>query len=293
MGTIGAASVTARASGAFTVMLGFVGMVFPCLAFAWDGLVRRRALIAPFPVGATLGGNAALLKHVWAVVLALFALLLGGFFLLAAWGFYLVALQRQCPGRASLACVGALAASATWVGWAWFGLCAGWFVIVWLRIGDPRKRVLVPGVWYQQDRAAEFANRQLRARGLAPLSPRRLYAMEAGLVRWLTWHQRLGPGAVPRGQGRPPGSPPAGPAPSGPSEAREVPGVAAADEVLAAIERERDYLAASEAERTAMKALIPYFLDLARRGERQSPLARWWVRTGQLARLGIYGRRTL
>jgi hypothetical protein len=63
--------------------------------------------------------------------------------------------------------------------------------------------------------------------------------------------------------------------------------------VLAVLEHEEVYLAADETQREALKALIPYFLDLARHGERQSAVARWWARTGQLARLGIYGRRTL
>ena len=61
--------------------------------------------------------------------------------------------------------------------------------------------------------------------------------------------------------------------------------------VLAAVEKERVYLAADETQRAALRILIPYFLDLARRGERKSPIARWWARTGQLARLGSTAAR--
>lgn len=285
LSTLAAPDVTDAASSAFTVMLGFAGLVFPCGAFAWDGLVRRHALIWSFPVGATLGQQAASITRLRAVVLGVVSALLGVFLLGLAVEFYRVALLRQCPGHASLACVGALTASVPWAGWLWFGICTGWFVFVWLRIGDPRKRVLVSGVWYQQDRAAGVVNRRLRAQGLLPLAPERLYQIEGVLVRWLNQHGWLGPGVTGPGYGLPPAA-----WPQGAAEAQEV---AEPDVVLTAVEGERVYLAADETQRAALRILIPYFLDLARRGERKSALARWWARTGQLARLGIYGRRTL
>lgn len=285
LSTLAAAGVNAAASGAFATMLIFAGLVPLCIAFAWDGLVRRHALVWSFPVGATLGQQAASITRLWAVVLGAFAAVLGLFLLLLSWEFYRIALKRQCPGHASLACTGALASSTTWIAWAWFSLFVFWFVFVWLRFGDPRKRVLVSGIWYQQDRAAELVNRQMRARGLAPLAPARLYTLQTGLVRWLNWHGWLGSAAAGPARAPSPVSPPGG--------ARGTPGVADADVVQAAMREQAAYRALGESEREAVTLLIPYFLDLARRGQRQSPIARWWARTGQLARLGIYGRRTL
>ena len=219
LSTLAAPGVTEAASSAFTVMLGFVGIALPCFAFAWDGLIRRHALIWSFPVGATLGQQATSITRLRAVVLGTFSALLGVFLLGLAVEFYRVALLRQCPGHASLTCVGALTASVPWEGWLWLGICTGWFVLVWLRIGDPRKRVLVSGVWYQQDRAAGVVNRRLRAQGLAPMAPQRLYQIETVLVRWLNEHGWLGPGATGPGHGLPAAALPQG-APCGPRGGR-------------------------------------------------------------------------
>jgi hypothetical protein len=149
-------------------------------------------------------------------------------------------------------------------------------VVVWLRMGDPRKRVLVYGVWYHQQKVAREINRRLGQQGLAPLSRERLYALEEavlGLMRargWLVYGEAWLDGGRKR-------------------TAVAIPPERMAHEAL----REQAFAQLGESERVAVELLLTYFQTQARRAHQMSPLRRWWVGTGQRGRLGVYGRRAL
>jgi hypothetical protein len=66
------------------VTLGMLGLVFPCWAFAWDGLVRRQMAVPLFPFGSGLPGRAALISRLKAAAIGLLAALVGLFCLLFA-----------------------------------------------------------------------------------------------------------------------------------------------------------------------------------------------------------------
>jgi hypothetical protein len=156
-------------------------------------------------------------------------------------------------------------------------MCVGWFVIVWLWMGDPRKRVLVYGVWYHQEQVARQVNRRLQAPGLAPLPREQLYVWEDGLVRLLRERGWLDHGQPPLEQG-------------GHRTAREVP---PPETMLAKVLHERAYHGMGASERAAIGLLLDHFLTQAQRAEQMSPLRRWWVGRSQAAKLGVYGRRAL
>jgi hypothetical protein len=127
---------TSGDGGEFEVALILVALVFPCIAFAWDGLVRRQLLLHAFP----FGGGSVTLKHIGSLLVALLAVAIGLVCVFFALGFCLVGSQL-C--HSSFACMVGLV---EFPAWGWFGMWVVWFFYVWLRLGDPRKRVLVYGV---------------------------------------------------------------------------------------------------------------------------------------------------
>lgn len=269
-------SLAARRAAFFTGILIFLGLSIPCFALAWDGLVRRRMLLYGFPVRGALGDQARLVRRVWAFAIGLLCLLAGLICLLLAYGTWLIAIERQCQGHFSLACADTLAGSAEWYAWAWLGMFVLWFLIVWLRAGDPRKRVLVYGVWYHQQQVARHVNQQLEARGLEPLPDEQIYALEEAVLRLMRAKGWLVYGDAYLDGGR----------------KRTAIGVPPEQMVREAL-HERAFQDVSKSERMVITLLIPYFLQQAQHAERMSPLHRWWVGTGQRGKLGVYGRRTI
>lgn len=253
-----------------------LGLAIPCFALAWDGLVRRKMLLYAFPVRGALGDQARVARRIWAFMIGLLCLVAGLTFLLLAWGSFLVAFERRCQGHGSLACVGALAGSAEAYAWAWFGGCVLWFLIVWLRMGDPRKRVLVYGMWYHQDKVAREVNRQLQTRGLAPLPDERLYALEEAVLRLMRTRGWLVYGDTYLDGGR-----------------KRTPVEIPPDEMAREALREKAFQGLGESERMAITLLLADFQAQARRAEHMSRLHRWWVGGGQRGKLGVYGRRTI
>lgn len=270
------ASSTAAHVDAFTGTLIILGLAFPCFAFAWDGLVRRQLLLPAFPVGAVLGSQALRIRKLGGLAIGLICLFIGIFFVLFALALSQVAAQRDCRGQSALACIGTMSRAAEWTAWAWFGMCLLWFVIAWLRVGDPRKHVLVYGVWYHQEKVARQINRQLRARGLAPLPRERLYTLEEGVLSvmrakgWLVYGEAWLDGGRKR-------------------TAVEVPLETMVQETL----QEPAFQSAGGTERVAIELLLTYFHTQAQRAQRMSPFHRWWVGTGQRGKLGVYGRRAI
>lgn len=274
--SIASSATTMRADDSFTGTLGFLGFAIPCFALAWDGLVRRQVLLYAFPVRGALGDQAHVARRIGAFALGLLCLLAGLICLLLAWGFLLFAFERNCQGHASLACAGSLAGSAQFFGWALLAGGVVWFLMVWLRAGDPRKHVLVYGVWYHQEKVALEVNRQLQASGMESLPDERLYALEESVLRlmrtqgWLVYGDAYLDGGRKR-------------------TVIEVPPEVMVREAL----HERAFRGVGESERMAIALLIPYFRAQAQRAEHMSRLHRWWVGTGQRGKLGVYGRRTI
>ena len=256
--------------------LGFLGLAFPCPAFAWDGLVRRQLLLPAWPVGAAFGHQALRIRRVGGLLIGMLSLLGTVFFLFAGWALWLLAAKRDCGGEQALTCAGTLARSAQFVGWAWFGMCAVWFGFVWMRLGDPRKRALVYGVWYHQERVARRLARELQAQGLAPLPQDRVYALEEAVLRlmrargWLVYGDAWMDGGRHR-------------------TAVTVPLETMSAEAL----RQPAFQGADESTRAAIEWLLEYFQTQAQRVQHMSPLHRWWVGWAQKGRLGVYGRRAL
>lgn len=250
--------------GDFELALDLAAMALPCLAFAWDGFVRKRTLLQVVPVGGrsvTIKGVASLLGGILALALALGSLYV-------ALGLYLLGSAR-C--HSSFSC---LMGSVELPAWGWFGICTGWFVFVWLRMGDPHKRVLVYGIWYREDKVARLVAQHLGNRGLAPIPAEQLYTLESDLVSLM--HERSwvvnGRAWLDGGQKR---------------TAVEVP----PDEMLQIALREPAYHHATGSEREAIRFLLEYFLAQARRAEQLSPIWRWWVGTAQIGKGMVYGRR--
>lgn len=269
-------SVVTRQDNTFTGTLIFLGLAFPFIALAWDGLIRRQLLLPAFPVGAALGSQAVQVRRLGSIAIGLVCLLAAAFSLLFAWGFLRLGVARTCPGRDALTCAGPLLGSAEVFSWAWLGLCLGWFVIVWLRMGDPRRRVLVYGVWYRQDKVARAITRQLQERGLPSLPQARVYALEEDVLRlmrargWLVF----GDASLDGGQQRT--------------------AVAVAPETMVdRILQDPMFADAGEAERVAIEYLLGYFHVQAQRAQHLSPMRRWWVGSSQRGRLGVYGRRAV
>lgn len=268
---------TSRAQDdAFTGTLILLGLAIPCFALAWDGLVRRRVLLYVFPVRGALGDQAHLVRRIGALVIGLLCLLAGLICLILAWGFFVVAFEHRCQVHEPLACTGSLASSAAVIGWIWLAGGVLWFLIVWLRMGDPRKRVLVYGVWYHQEKVACQVNQGLQARGLAPLPEERAYALEEAVLRlmrargWLAYGDAYLDGGSKR-------------------TAVNVTPEQMAREAL----REKTFQGLNDSEREAIMLLLTDFQAQARRAEHMSRLHRWWVGTGQRGKLGVYGRRTI
>jgi hypothetical protein len=275
--TLSAVGITRAANLDFSLTVIFTGTALPCLAFAWDGLVRRQALLPAFPVGAALGQQAASLRRFGALALGLLALLAGAFCLLAAWALWRTAAMQLCQRRGALTCMGTLVGTVQFSAWGWFGLCLLWFLVVWLLVGDPRKRVLVPGVWYHQERLARQVNRRLCAQGMAPLPSERLYALEEGVVRVLRAQGWLNP-------------PPAARANDVPSATRAA---SAPEQIQAVVQQEVLASGGGEAERAATVWLLDDFLAQAQHAAQMSTKRRLWVSRIQAAKLGVYGRRAL
>lgn len=271
-------STPAAHDDSFTGTLGLLGLALPCIAFAWDGLVRRQLLLPDFPVGATLGAQALRIRRLGGLAIGLVCLLASIFFLLASMVFLQLAIEAHCrnQNQSALACTGALAGSAEGFAWVCFGICLLWFVIVWLRLGNPYKHVLVYGVWYHQEKVARQINRQLRQRGLAPLPHERLYALEESVLQvmrakgWLVYGEAWLDG----GRTRTP---------------VEVPLETMVHETL----QEPAFQSTAETESIATELLLTYFHTQAQRAQHMSPFHRWWVGTGQRGKLGVYGRRAI
>lgn len=270
------ASSTAAYNDFFSVILGVLGLAIPCFAFAWDGLVRRRLLLQAFPLGTTLGSQSLLIRRLGGLAIGSVCLLAGTFFVLCALVLVQLGAARDCRGQGALACMGTLAGTAQASAWVWFGMSLGWFLLVWLRMGDPRKRVLVYGVWYHQEKVAHRINHKLQSRGLEPLPHDHLYTLEErvlGLMRargWLVYGEAWLDGGRKR-------------------TAVEVPLGAMIQEML----NEPASQKLGDTERAAIELLLTYFKTQAQHAQHMSPLRLWWVGTGQRGKLGVYGRRAV
>jgi hypothetical protein len=155
----------------------------------------------------------------------------------------------------------------------WFGLCAAWFFFVWLRIGDARKRVLVYGVWYHQEKVARLITRELHAEGQPIVTKERLYELQEQVVRllhtqrWLT-HGRTwldGRNTI----------------------ARE----ASLQEITAEVLTEPEFATIPAPERETVQLLVAYFLQRAEHAKHMSPVARWWIGSAQIGKMQTYGAR--
>jgi hypothetical protein len=273
------AEAVASGRDGFTGTLTIGALAFVCIAFAWDGLVRRQILLHSFP----FGGGSVTVRRIVSVLIGLLAAALAVFLLLFAWGFYLLGIQ-SCGG--SYSC---LIGSVQPFAWVWFGLCFGWFTFVWLRMGDPRKRVLVYGVWYYQQRAARPVIERLRSLGLPPIARERLYALEEAVVGELHAQGWLAHGkAWLDGEQH---------------TAREAP----LTEIIASVQHGlRDQRSGDEAaredafvyhdtpgEREAVAALVEYFQKRAEKAKHMSVIARWWIGSAQIGKMQVYGRRSI
>jgi hypothetical protein len=146
--------------------------------------------------------------------------------------------------------------------------------MVWLWAGDPRKRVLVYGVWYHQERIARQVNRQLRVHGLAPLPHERLYVLEDGIVRLLRelgWLDSNPPSSASEGE---------------PPQAKR-------ERMLADVRRELAERGVAGSEEQAAIGLLDSFLTQAQQAQKMSPPRGGWVARVHAAKLGVYGRRAL
>lgn len=272
-------SAKAPGDGYFNITLGCLGLVLLGIAFAWDGLVRREMLLHSFPIG----GGSVTIRRIGSIVIGLLAAALAIFLLLFAWGTVRLGLQ-SCGGS-----YGCLVGSAEFPAWVWFGLFFGWFTFVWLRVSNPRKRVLVYGVWYYQQRAARPVIERLQALGLPLLPKERVYALDEAVVGELH-----GQGWLVHGKAWLDGEP---------RTARE----ASLAEIVAAVQRglqnpipeEEDagenafIYQDTPSEREAVAVLVDYFLRRAEKAKRMSPVARWWVGSGQIGKWQVYGRRAI
>lgn len=272
-------AIASSSSGLFTGTLIIGGLALLFIAFAWDGLVRREMLLHAFPIG----GGSITLRRVVSLVIGLLAAILAAFLLLFAGGFYLTGIQ-SCAG--SYSC---LVGSVQPFAWIWFGLFFGWFTLVWLRVGNPRKRVLVYGVWYYQQRAAGPVIERIRTLGLPAMAQARLYALEEAVVGELHAQGWLVHGKVwLDGEQR---------------TAR----IAPLTEIITAVQHGLENPLSGDdgaganafvyqdvpSEREAVAILVDYFLRRAEKAKRMSPVARWWVGSGQLGKWQVYGRRAI
>ncbi len=260
---LSAISLALAKDDSFTGTLGFLAFALPCFAFAWDGLVRRRVLLHAFPIG----GGSITLKGIGALALALVSAALGLFFLLFAFGFYRLALTR-CDG--SVTCV---LTSAQWPAWMLFGLFAVWFFFVWVRMGDARKRVLVYGVWYHQEKVARLIARHLRDEGKPTVSMERLYELQEQVVRLLHTQRWLSHGKTWL-DGR-----------------NTIVREASLEAIIAEILSEQEFATISSSEREAIRFLVAYFIQQAEHAKHMSPIVRWWIGSAQIGKMQTYGAR--
>lgn len=245
-----------------------VSLVLLCMVFAWDGLVRRRMLLPSSP----LGGGSISITGVWALLVGSFAALFGGsmFFLLVVYAYSAV---TQCHG--SLTCIGETARTVDVAVWVWLGLTVVWIVLVWLRAGNPYKRVLVYGVWYHQDKVARLTQNDLAARGLKPLPKERIYALAAALIQTMHQQHWLVNGKVWLDGGT--------------TTAKDL----TVTEMLEVVLHQPAYQQSGKSQRAAIAFLLSYFKTEAQRAQRMWPFHRWLVGTAQIGKRQVYGRRAI
>lgn len=227
-----------------------------CFIPAWDGCVRGRISLPFFP---SVGG-------VWARLVGIPAALLDGLLVFLAWQSWREE-STLCSG--SWACIGTHVRTIDSSTWSVLAGALLFWVVVWLRIGDPRKRILLYGVWYHQEHAARAVRRQLRAQQLPLLTGEQIYTLEDEVVRLMGkegWLERAAD-----------------------KTAQEVP----LDEMYQFVMRRHRYRNATEAERVALHALLDYFITRARTVRHMLPLVRWWIGSGQIGKMMTYGRRDL
>lgn len=258
-----------------SLTVSFFGILLLFMALIWDGLVRRHVLIPQF-----LGGGAFSVQDVWAVVLGLFGLVLGGALALFE-ALLLRYLFRACQGEA--ACVGGLLISTPWEGWLVLGICVANFGLGWLQMGDARRRMVVYGVWYHQETLARQVNGRLREQGLTALPRKQLYQLEEAILLLLHERDWLGPQFIPSFRGGKLTSPMA----ARPSAA------AMTDEIIGELGDQDDQgvHAGPEVRRQAIRTLVEYFLAEAKRARQRSALTREWVGRSQLAKAFTYGEK--
>jgi hypothetical protein len=63
--------------------------------------------------------------------------------------------------------------------------------------------------------------------------------------------------------------------------------------MVQAVFKDPAYRHVTDAEREAIRFLIPYLLTQAKRAERMSPVWRWWVGTAQIGKEMVYGQDTI
>lgn len=253
----------------------FFGILLLVIALIWDGLVRRHILIPQF-----LGGGAFSIQDVWAVVLGLFGLVLGGALALFE-ALLLRYLFRACQGEGT--CVGGVLLSTPWEGWLVLGICVAIFGLGWLQMGDARRRMVVFGIWYHQGKLAHQVNERLRAAGLPTLAKECLYQLEEDVLLLLHHHDWLGPQFIPSFRGGKLTSP---------TIAR--PSVASmTDGIIGELGAQHDQgtYAPPEVRRHAIRTLIEYFAAEAERARRRPGLTREWVGRSQLAKAFTYGEK--
>lgn len=255
-------------AGAITGTLILVALALPFIAMAWDGLIRRQIRLQAFP---TLRSGVSV-RGVGALLLGLVAALAGGVCLTFALGFYLLA-ASPCGG--SLTCTLGVFRAAEGFSWIWLGGFLVWFTFVWLRTGDPHKRVLVYGVWYHQKKAARHVLGQLRLQQLPLLPLEHLYDLEDQLLSFM--HEQ---GWLTHGKAWLDG-------------AGKTPVDVSIAEMWDVVLRQRAYRNSSESERAAIRVLLEYFVTRAQRVKRMSRLSRWWVGSAQVGKAMTYGRRPI
>lgn len=260
----------------FNVFLGFGGLSLFFTAFAWDGLVRHRMLIAPYPRGAAFGGQSLLLKFVRSILAGIVAALLALGCLLMASGSLSVVVQEDCHSTLSSRCLGTLVSGVSWYGWLWAGICLGWFVFVWLLLGNPYQRVLVYGVWYYQDKVSRLIQQALNAQNLPALPDETILALEEQTrqlmhrERWLVYDHKWLDG-VRLDSIAPP----------------------SLEEMMQTALKKLPFQPSNPSEQAAISFLLNYFFTQARQAQNLSPLKRFLVGRLQFAKGGSYGGGSL
>jgi len=238
------------------------------VAFAWDGLIRRKVSLPSSPFGGGYFG----VKESWAVIIGLASLLIDLFMLFSAFFYMLEALEvcRNAP-----ACISETIRGVEWPAWACLGGVMIWFLLVWLRTGNLYKRVLVYGIWYRQDKVARLVQHELQNRGLKPLPTERIYALEFTLVHFMQAQHWLVNGKTWLDGGN--------------YTPKEIPTA----EMLGVVLSQPAFQQSSKAQRAAIEFLLDYFKAEAQRAQRMSLFHRWLVGTAQIGKRQVYGRRAI